>query len=511
MKKHNKKETRNKVIFILTFLVVFSLLVTASSVSALQTFEIQLTIHGLDKKTVTETTPEGYEFQYVDFGDFSVDLDEIYVIQSESTTNDSELDKSAEWVFRAELVSETNTLSTIYFAPSFMILSDPPIEVNESEILLYVPYSADAKFLRVYKGNELKLEVNILKLICNLDSKCNNFETYLSCSSDCKWYSQDTICNSRYDDLYCDPDCEFDTDETDPEAECFNLNCNKGGGLSGAICEKYKCDNSLKDRFEEGIDCGGICPDGCPIDFCGDGICAEYEDNEICPNDCPNKLALNSYIENLDSEPLQGYLIITTEKQINEKWQEHKEIMNDFRDGNLRTIQPYEKLNIRDIFNNKNYVAEEGIFRLRAEFIDNNGKTIETQKGLLVEFAYFNVSLPVQTNSNILKQEWTSETSYKIQVDGEDGTSGFLEIKSEEEPKSIIFDGIELEKNKDWFYKEGIIKIQYKHSKHEIIIEFEKYNYVRTTVIIICLVIIIIVAIKIVIMHKRRQKKRLNF
>jgi hypothetical protein len=468
MKIQNKKGMIDGVA-LLCLLVLLSIIPYAS---ASKSFEIGLTIEGLNSEVMTETY-EGYEFNYTVFGDYSVELDEIRVVESEYLDDDSDIDKTVEGVFKAQLVSSSgSSISSLYFAPSFMVLSDPPVEVDVTEVLLYMEYSANARYLRVYRGNELKLEEDIQKLTCNNDGDCNNFETYLSCP-DCKWYDEDTICNSRYDDLYCDLDCYGDSNEDDPEAECFKSNCNGGGGLTGGVCQRYRCYNGVKDELEEGIDCGGVCEDECPYDFCGDGICAEYEDDEICPEDCEEKPAVKSYIENLGTQVLQGYLMMTVEKQVGGEWTEDEVVVDDLADGTLRAIYPYEKLNLRDIFNSREYVAGgEGVYRLEVELVGKSGGAIKTKSGYLSALIYFSVFPPTQSNSDVSGQEWLSETKFKVELEGEEGTDGYVEIEVMEEPKSLEFDGRTLEKGKEWFYEGGKVKVYYKHSKHVLIVDF---------------------------------------
>ena len=52
-----------------------------------------------------------------------------------------------------------------YFAPSFMILSDPPIEQDYSQVLLRVPFLKDARYVAVYHNGRRKAKVNIPRII----------------------------------------------------------------------------------------------------------------------------------------------------------------------------------------------------------------------------------------------------------------------------------------------------------------------------------------------------------
>ncbi|MCX6749039.1 MAG: hypothetical protein NT076_05545 [Candidatus Pacearchaeota archaeon] len=51
------------------------------------------------------------------------------------------------------------------FAPSFMILSDPPIMQDYSQVSLRVPFSKDARYVAVYHNGRRKAKVNIPRII----------------------------------------------------------------------------------------------------------------------------------------------------------------------------------------------------------------------------------------------------------------------------------------------------------------------------------------------------------
>ena len=156
-----------------------------------------------------------------------------------------------EYVYLLKLISsKKKLLHQIYFAPDFMILSDPPIELNETFVSLNLPFFADSKYIEVYYKNIKKLSVDISKQLCNKNKICDGNENYLSCPGECKFYSNDSLCLDvkdwfnisleYWEDNYCDWDCYDDDD-------CFKANCNDG----------------LKNGNETGIDCGNACFNTC--------------------------------------------------------------------------------------------------------------------------------------------------------------------------------------------------------------------------------------------------------
>lgn len=63
------------------------------------------------------------------------------------------------------------------------------------------------------------------------------------------------------------------------------------------------CNDGTKNQLEENIDCGGPnCPEcftdeplPTPTEYCGDGICNENEDSELCPEDCKSNFGFMVY------------------------------------------------------------------------------------------------------------------------------------------------------------------------------------------------------------------------
>ena len=156
-------------------------------------------------------------------------------------------------------------------------------------------------------------------VVCNLDDKCDidEGEDSENCKEDCT--CGDNICDDREDYFdSCSEDCETDEDscgddvcqEFEKDQGICELDCKKKGTEIDELCENNKIDSETFVR-EEGIDCGGACPNECPeadctvndiceLEFyedsenckedctCGDGTCDGYENSQrTCARDCP--------------------------------------------------------------------------------------------------------------------------------------------------------------------------------------------------------------------------------
>jgi len=233
-----------------------------------------------------------YEISLVVDRDHSLRLEDIRTYNW-YVTNDSAIDETSPDVFRAQLTDNSRkVLFTKYFRSSFIILSDPPQELNQSMISIYMEYSPDAKYLMVYYKDENKLNVEIQEGVCNNDGICNNYETYYSCPGDCTVFSKDGLCVSKTGDGGCDPDC----------LEGVDLDCSCPDG----VCEEFEnylfcpqdCPSGSEDGYCDKVDdelCDSDCAEGVDPDckVCNkNNICEPFrkENHGNCPEDCPSGL-----------------------------------------------------------------------------------------------------------------------------------------------------------------------------------------------------------------------------
>ncbi|MCX6749041.1 MAG: hypothetical protein NT076_05555 [Candidatus Pacearchaeota archaeon] len=223
--------------------ILFILLI--NTVYAEKIINTKLSIARLNPEILNDYV-QNYPVGKLVFNDFSVNFLEIKM-----EDGFYELNSSSKELFEARLMSSRKKqLYSISFYPDFTILSDPPIELNETVVELNFPYSLDAKYIEIYYKNIKKLSVDISKQLCNKNKKCDGNENYLSCPGECKFYSNDSLCLNVKDwfnlsleywgDNYCDRDCYNDDD-------CFKANCNDG----------------KKNGNETGIDCGKVCFNTC--------------------------------------------------------------------------------------------------------------------------------------------------------------------------------------------------------------------------------------------------------
>lgn len=197
--------------------------------------------------------------------DSSVELYAMNVFPWTATTPGSEDCTGIEedyYTIRLESL-DGRVLYKLCMKPLFTILSDPPEELNETLIDLYLPYNPEAKYLKIYQGDieglnkgqlkqREKLVVELKNNLCNNDGRCNNYETYYSCN-DCNICSKDGICTSGSGDGCCDPDCIIDDDcegitndhdndwILDEDDLCLNTNPNAAVITEdGCSCEQIK-------------------------------------------------------------------------------------------------------------------------------------------------------------------------------------------------------------------------------------------------------------------------------
>ena len=243
----------------LLMMIVFFLIINVNIISA-KTLEINLIVQGLNPVQETEIY-YGYPVNYTVFTNYSVELYDLRVYDF-----DGEHGNIINAGFKAEiLLSDKEILQEIKFEPSFIILSDPPIETDMTLVSLYFNYSDKAKYLQVYWGEEQVLFEEISELLCNENGKCDGSENYLSCS-DCKPYGEDGICQGYSGDSYCDKDCYYDTDCPLPTCSSYgsrmslddkNVYCDTDGKLKLQKSDLSSCQNSYE--CESNLCSGGDC------------------------------------------------------------------------------------------------------------------------------------------------------------------------------------------------------------------------------------------------------------
>ncbi len=94
------------------------------------------------------------------------------------------------------------------FMPSFLQPESGELasEIIESRI---VPMQRDIQRIKLFYQSEEILNVDTIpRLLCTPDRKCQGYENYLSCPSDCAAWAKDNLCTPKADKK-CDVDCSF--------------------------------------------------------------------------------------------------------------------------------------------------------------------------------------------------------------------------------------------------------------------------------------------------------------
>lgn len=140
---------------------------------------------------------------------------------------------------------------------NFMIMTDPPTESDVSSINQKIEFNTSMKYLKLFLNeNEIFSKELVL---CNNNGICNQYESYLSCPSDCPLKSRDGICIKDRDGT-CDPDC---SEGADPDCQVVSDKCGNGicdSGENYKLCSK-DCPSGTKDSFCDSVADGKCDPD----------------------------------------------------------------------------------------------------------------------------------------------------------------------------------------------------------------------------------------------------------
>lgn len=189
-------------------------------------------------------------------------------------------------IMRLDLLKQDGmVLSSYGFYPDFLLLSDPPQELNETAVLLVLPYGQGDRYLKVYSPAGEELSLDLQQELCNGNGKCDRSENYYSCPKDCSLNSRDGVCAGVSYDGGCDPDCPA---RLDLDCSCPNRVCEEWENYGN--CQR-DCPSGGNDSYCDGIKDGKCDPD-CSLRedidcTCPDRICQLFESRESCPQDCP--------------------------------------------------------------------------------------------------------------------------------------------------------------------------------------------------------------------------------
>jgi len=115
---------------------------------------------------------------------------------------------AAEKSVMLRLIAEGNEVYEREIPLHFFIFHVPG-EQNVTVVQVYLPYSERDREIRLLDGDEIILSIDLREELCNEDAKCDGFENYYSCPSDCAVNAEDGVCVT-FSDGMCDPDCYYD-------------------------------------------------------------------------------------------------------------------------------------------------------------------------------------------------------------------------------------------------------------------------------------------------------------
>ena len=178
--------------------LIFALSFLANFVESKEALRVNLLIEGIEKTT---ETVEGVEIPtYTNFK-----ITPVFV-GMDNLTQYSENNTALHYVFRIQSISENKILDETLFSADFL-LPESTVFLNSTQESIVLPYFPEAKYLKFFYEEKEILNFD-LQGLCNSDSKCSNFENFLSCQSDCSSGGKDNLCQ-QIEDGACDTDCDF--------------------------------------------------------------------------------------------------------------------------------------------------------------------------------------------------------------------------------------------------------------------------------------------------------------
>lgn len=204
------------------------------------------------------------------FKNNTVILDELKVMSGRATAYTISGD------YKLEILDNNNkVLIEKSINLNFMIMSDPPQPTNSSFINQKLDFNSSMKYVKLFFNGTEIFSREIIP--CNNNGVCDEYESYLSCPSDCPLNELDGICTKDNDGV-CDPDCspgaDPDCEETQNTGVCGNNLC-ESNETQDNCCKDCGCPTDMKCANNK-----------CESEKCGDGKCDKGENHGNCQKDC---------------------------------------------------------------------------------------------------------------------------------------------------------------------------------------------------------------------------------
>ncbi len=147
----------------------------------------------------------------IDYNDGALSLKDILLVKASSVQGSKEGEYTARIIsFKEETLFETGfniNLEPFYSMPLSKETAERK-ELTKTSFDLLLPYYANAKSLRLFKGDNMLLEIDLKQFSsCNENKICGGSESVESCPSDCT--CGNNVCDSGEDYLKCSSDCDM--------------------------------------------------------------------------------------------------------------------------------------------------------------------------------------------------------------------------------------------------------------------------------------------------------------